>query len=738
MQKRSVLFGGLVLALVAAAPALAHNERAVTSPIRPGPVPALDRPCGERLVVCKATSKPTLEELFQVEDVKGLRLWQRNRRLFAECRYEHIQDAVNAAPDGACIQVLPGVYLEEPSRAAPTSSTGDNPDGTYSYAWHLLHPNDASLIAIIGKKNITLEGMGDDPRDVVIDAGFAKDVVIRGDRSDGIIVRNLWARDANEHAIYYIEVDGYVMDRTIGSYSKDYELFSTGCDNGLFTDCEAYGGSDSGLYIGQSPDTRSVGRWSAEVRRCKMHHNALGFSGTQGNSVWMHDNEFTDNAIGISYDTENDHVNPPQRASLIERNWIHHNNFDVYAESTDVPVGGPGRNFFHYPVGTGAWIVGGEDNLFSENRIHDNGRIGVLVAANPSEAPVPAEVHGNAFVDNLIGTAAGPGAGPNATNFPPGGTYPPGGSDFYWDETGNDNCWGPNEGVQKTDPVEMPGPCPFPNEGVPGTVAPIEKFSLLVSCLMVPVRGQPGRFKTSDNPFVCPFGGMTPLETRNAAERECGDGALQLGEVCDPALATKETCASLGQGAGQLACGEFCAPDTSACQAPSCGRIGPARLRVVGPWKGRHAALVIDDLERAEREFDPVAEGLELTLRGDDGVVFSGSIPPNSRGWRTNADGSLDWFSKRSPSGLRHVHIGATGGASAEFSSGALRGLARDEVATAVLRVADDCWRGELACDPKLGGPTAHCARKIPIPPPYVPPDPPEEEDPTGPCPYCS
>jgi hypothetical protein len=100
-------------------------------------------------------------------------------------------------------------------------------------------------------------------------------------------------------------------------------------------------------------------------------------------------------------------VNAPQRASLIEGNWIHHKNFDVYAESTDVPVGGPGRNFFHYPVGTGVWLVGGEDNQFSLNRIHDNGRLGVLLAANPIEAPVPAEVHRSAFLDNLIGTAAG-------------------------------------------------------------------------------------------------------------------------------------------------------------------------------------------------------------------------------------------------------------------------------------------------------------------------------------------
>ena len=37
-----------------------------------------------------------------------------------------------------------------------------------------------------------------------------------------------------------------------------------------------------------------------------------------------------------------------------------------------------------------------------------------------------------------------------------------------------------------------------------------------------------------------------------------------------------------------------------------------------------------------------------------------------------------------------------------------------------------------------LFGGSAQCTRKIPIPPPFVPPDPPEEDgDPGGPCPYC-
>ncbi len=718
------LAGGVAL-LFLAGPAAAHFERAVTSPVRPGPVPDLARACVDPLVVCKADSLPTTQErkalkrqLSQATSDEekaaaraGLDAWKRNQKLFKECRYEHIQDAVNDAGDGACILVLPGVYLEEPSRARPTSSRGDNDDGSYSYDWHLANPNDANLIGIIGKQDLTLEGTGATPRDVVIDAGFAKDVVIRGDRSDGIIVRNLWAKDSNEHAIYMIEVDGYVFDRTVGSFAGDYELFSTACDNGLFTDCEAYGGSDSGLYIGQSPDTREAGRWSAEVRRCKMHHNALGFSGTQGNSVWMHDNEFTDNAVGISYDTENDHVNPPQRASLIEGNSIHHNNFDIYASESDVPPGGPGYDFFRYPVGTGMWIIGGEDNVVRENRVHDNQRFGFIVAANPLEGPVLAAVHGNQFLDNLFGADAGPGAGPNSTAFPPGGDYAPGGSDWYWDETGNDNCFGPGAG--KADPEEPPGPCPFPNEGYPDVSVPLNKLAVLVSCQIT----DPPTGATLDQPYPCPWGGFNPWppDRRNGAERECGDGVVGLGEQCDPAAALGESCSSLGQGTGTLACGAHCTFDTSGCEAGSCGRVGRARVRLsrlAPPFGNEGVSLEFEAVDGSGRSFDPQSEGVQILLRSADVPFYAGVIPGGSTGWDVRRIPAR-YVNRFGPfGGLRRVYIGSGQPLriAAEARQLPVSLPESPETLTAVVRVGDDCWSAELACNGK------RCTRTVELP----------------------
>ena len=233
---------GLVLATGAA---LAHSERPINSPPRPGSVPDGNRRSAHTLVVCKPSSKPTRAEhadihlrlrtttgaalaLAQAQEVA----WHRNNRLFKKCRFEHIQAAVNAALSDTAIEVMPGVYREEPSRAAPTTSCGDL-NCAYSYEYHVAHPNDANLVAILGKTNITLEGTGADPHDVLVDVGFAKDVGIRCDRCTGFIVRNLWERDANEHGIYVVESDGYVFDRTIGSFNDDYSLFSFASDHGL-------------------------------------------------------------------------------------------------------------------------------------------------------------------------------------------------------------------------------------------------------------------------------------------------------------------------------------------------------------------------------------------------------------------------------------------------------------------------------------------------------------------------
>jgi hypothetical protein len=726
------LFLGLAL-LTPAAPALAHSERQIASPIRPGPVPDIDRRNPHVMVVCKASSKPTKAEHkdihYRLRTTTGDALaqaqaeeaaWHRNSKLFKKCRFEHIQEAANAASDDTDIFLLPGVYREEPSRAAPTScnTCGDNSDGTFSYEYHVTHPNDQSLI-FLSKKNITIEGTGIHPEDVLIDVGFVKDVGVRCDRCTGFIIRNLWQRDANEHGIYVVDSDGYIFDRTRGSYNKEYSLFSFASDNGLYTDCDAEGGGDSGLYIGGQPDTHLLGRFAAEVRRCKMHHSALGFSGTQGSSIWMHDNDVYDNAIGLSYDSENDHPNFPERWSVIENNLLHDNNFDIYAPTSDVPARGPAYDFFRYPVGTGMWIVGGTDNVIRNNIVWNNIRFGFILARNPLEAPLPSTVDRNSFTGNRMGVDPAGNPAPNSTAFPPGGAYAPGGSDFTWDETGMGNCWGPHDAANpnpKTDPpnalnpLAMPGPCPTGNVAQ-GSGAPLH-LGLLINCSMDTSQNPP---VTTDATYPCPWGHTNDAPYLNGDEQECGNGVIDLGEDCDEdaynpgAIVPAETCDSLGHGPGTLGCvttPRACTWDTSGCTAPTCTEYGASTVRlrnVLGPAGDDELVFTARDIPGAA--FDPTTQDLSFVFRDDQGLVVNALVPSGSAGWTSSATEIAYADPAGTFGGVTSVSLRGTPAFGTAFRATvrirtSLAAAADARTGTAVLRIGDDCWSDTTPCSP--------------------------------------
>jgi hypothetical protein len=107
---RAFVCAGLV-ALCAPPLAGAHLERPTTFPDPSrGSVPRF-RTAGPALVVCKPDSRKRIGSL------PG-RLRRRNLALLPRCAFSDIQAAVNASRNGTRILVLPGVYREEPSRAA--------------------------------------------------------------------------------------------------------------------------------------------------------------------------------------------------------------------------------------------------------------------------------------------------------------------------------------------------------------------------------------------------------------------------------------------------------------------------------------------------------------------------------------------------------------------------------------------------------------------------------------------
>lgn len=443
MRRRALLAAVLAAAILVPGVAFGHQERHIESPARPERVPDLNRSSTEVIDVCKT----------------------------GECEFEHIQSAVNAAHDGALIRIWPGLYKEEPSRVQPVVPP-DNADGTFSYEQHVKYPNAVNLIAILGKKNLTLRGMGATPQDVVIDAAFKKHVGIRGDRADGLILQNFSFYHAFDHGVYVLDTDGYIIDHVYSGYSQEYPFLTFADDHGLMQYCEAVGGGDGGIYPGGSAET--PGRVSQEIRFCTSHHNVLGYSGTQGNHVWVHDTLFFDNALGLVSDSETDHPNYPENSLTLERNRFYNNNFNVYAPESDVaPVefdeSGGGFSGTVIPVGVGVFLASGNKNLVQNNDIWNNARYGVWLASGeglvvgPTSDPAapPFLSSDNRFVGNKLYAPPGMTGGRNST-------------DFAWDGMGQNNCWqgnttSPSGGEPTSDGLFLP-PCETPLGDAPPPV----------------------------------------------------------------------------------------------------------------------------------------------------------------------------------------------------------------------------------------------------------------------------
>src|SRR5439155_334897 len=293
--------------------AAAHYERPTTAPDGTGHVPAY-RTGGQHLLVCK--SDPTDFEKRIAGFAQDLQDY--NRGLYAECiqnGYRDLQAAVDhVTGDGTTILVLPGLYLAEPSLLPEPDACNHLPAKRVpagyqilSYEQQKMCPHQQNLVGIFGIKDLQIEGTGATQADVVFDAQFQKLNVIRGDRTNGLYLRNFTTQRSTFNAIYVIETDGFVINHVVGRWNTEYGFLSFAADHGLITNCEAYGNGDSGIYPGGTSDINrnrgfDVPRYAIEVTASHSHDNRLGYWGTGGDSAWAHDNEFDHNTSRPSMD----------------------------------------------------------------------------------------------------------------------------------------------------------------------------------------------------------------------------------------------------------------------------------------------------------------------------------------------------------------------------------------------------------------------------------------------------
>jgi putative cell wall-binding protein len=462
----------LALMLSLAPSALAHLEREGFWPEGDLPVPTY-RTDGPALVVCKPDTAERLAAFPRADR-------ERNEALLAQCEFEHIQDAIDAVTEqGSRILVMPGLYREEPNRELEGECAEEKADHdqVFTYEDHLRCPHAVSLIHILGQDspagepdehgseelrcrnalcNLQIEGTGPSPLDVVIDGGYTEDGQwlkengIRADRADGLYLANFTVQRFYHNAVYVLETDGYVFDRVVTRWNELYGFLNFMTDNGLYVDCEAHGSGDGGLYPGSQPEHKGE-KFAAEVTGCKAHRNMVGLSGTAGNSLHVHDNDFYWNAAGWQTDSfVPNHPGMPTEFSVFENNRIWQNNMDYYGPYVhtgvcDEPPAERGHEQgvvcppFPMAVGTGVMLPAGNDMTYRDNDVWDNWRSGFM------QFWVPATLRGDDEPEKQFDTAHRNAYTGNRLGYGPNGDVRPNGLDFWWDDQGEGNCWQDND-----------------------------------------------------------------------------------------------------------------------------------------------------------------------------------------------------------------------------------------------------------------------------------------------------
>lgn len=426
-----------------ATPALALAARPVTPPAGTYHVPAYrPQPAAPYLVVCKPGATGPLA---------------------GECRYHDIQQAVDAVRQpGTTIYVLPGTYRERPSLARPAPECRALAGSSnLTYEQERACPHLRNLIGVFGLTDLQIEGVGQ----VVIEGGTL--VGVHVDRSNGFYLKNVTVRGFKGDGVDVVETDGFVLDQVTADRDGGRGMAAIASDHGVITDCAASGNGDAGVATASASDLRGS-RLSVEVRRCRSRGNLIGFSGSAGDSVYVHDNEFSGNATGAMLDSATPAAGMPQNHAMFVANQVFGNNADPYRGCKATC---PARAV---PVGTGMLLAGGDENTFASNFVYDNWRYGVAqywIPAGRRGISDPARQrdtsHGNRYVGNLMGVT-------------PAGKAAPNGVDFWWDEQGDRNCWQSNAsswGVPRADPATLPTcdrpvqPGPYAQQGNPAKTA---------------------------------------------------------------------------------------------------------------------------------------------------------------------------------------------------------------------------------------------------------------------------
>lgn len=327
------------------------------------------------------------------------------------CEFKSIQKAVDRAKKGGTVRVQPGTYVEG------VTVKGHKKDG------------------------LKLIGTGKSAKKVVLQGKGAKDSEgnpasngIFVDGADGVVMRNMTAKNYAGNGFFARNCDGFLMKNVIAAFNRSYGLYAFNCVGGRMTHSTGYGHGDSAFYIGQTPPQKKPNRKRTSLDHLIAYENVLGYSGTNSRYVDIHDSEFFNNGAGVVPNTLKSEKFAPATAGVIRDNLIYWNNFNYFAADSKVKPLDSATGGFNYPTGTGVVLFGVTGWKVINNRIFGNFKWGVFNVSDPDFAP--ATNYDNVVADNKMGA-------PNKDL---------NGVDFMTEGTGTGNCWERNGADATYDP----------------------------------------------------------------------------------------------------------------------------------------------------------------------------------------------------------------------------------------------------------------------------------------------
>ena len=279
---------------------------------------------------------------------------------------DSIQEAVDAAPAGSIINVMPGTYRETHGNTVAVRIKKDG-------------------IALIGKpdgdnKVVLVPGTGNQHGILVEpEGGSACDCVIEGSRIQGMTVQDF---PNNGIKLEFVNNFKILDNESIRNLENGIQPELSA--NGLVKNNLSYGSNDSALWIEGGTNVRVINNVT--------HSSVTGLEVTISKNVVIVGNESYNNTIGMGLYHPSGASEPPleEMGDLkVLNNYIHDNNRDNSAPGD--PNGGGAASL---PKGGGILLNGISENLLVGNLITNNDFFGLAVVGYclgqgefPSEQP---------------------------------------------------------------------------------------------------------------------------------------------------------------------------------------------------------------------------------------------------------------------------------------------------------------------------------------------------------------